>query len=344
MPPGYAPCLNYSNLLHAEEVVYPDYRIKMPLSVNQQHNQTLSKFLKARFRMQYGWAYYLNQHGRNLVFANTSYQMNPPPRWRQQWPCCMCKRGPAGHTQFTDQKAFADASTDEEEVMFAASPEYGFFQHWRGRTALMLTQVQHLLSANTKFIARPAADATVSEHWQLIGNVTAGRLISPGPVHARKFIYSCDTPLLHPYLVQRMSERLLVAAGIDPRGVPWGQRKAVLLIGRTRDSGVRNKHERQWKNYHQCKMKIEELLQRRGQGEQLVEWDLSNLKTLKDIMRFWNTQVRGAVAVHGSGLMNVHWASLGTVIFEIWPVTRDKSATRGLKVFWEHAALKGASY
>jgi hypothetical protein len=55
-------------------------------------------------------------------------------------------------------------------------------------------------------------------------------------------------------------------------------------------------------------------------------------------------QVRGAVGVHGSGLMNVHWASPGTVLYEIWPVTSDRSATRGLNVFWEQAALRGASY
>jgi hypothetical protein len=55
-------------------------------------------------------------------------------------------------------------------------------------------------------------------------------------------------------------------------------------------------------------------------------------------------QVRGALGVHGSGLMNVHWASPQTAIFEIWPVTQDKKRTRGLNVFWEQAALKGASY
>jgi hypothetical protein len=55
-------------------------------------------------------------------------------------------------------------------------------------------------------------------------------------------------------------------------------------------------------------------------------------------------QVRGALGVHGSGLMNVHWASPRTVVYEIWPVTADKKRTRGLNVFWEQAALKGASY
>jgi hypothetical protein len=266
-----------------------DYRIRMPLSVNQQHSDVLTKFIKARFRVQGQWAYYLNQHGRNFVFANTSYQMNPPPQWAQQ--CCMCEGKPAGHSQFTNQELVNGVQV-EEEVMFAASPDSAFFQHWRDRTALMLTQAQHLLSPKTKFVAAPPSDDTVAKHWQLIRNVTAERLIPPSVVNARKFIYSCDTPLLHPYLVQHMSENMLGAASINPQGVPWDQRKVVLLIGRNNDAGVHNGHERRWNNYGQCKPKIEALLQQRGQGEQLVEWSLSNFASLQDIMRFWNTQVR----------------------------------------------------
>ncbi|KAF6251788.1 hypothetical protein COO60DRAFT_1274715 [Scenedesmus sp. NREL 46B-D3] len=343
MPRAYAPCLNYTNLLRGEELVYPDYRIRMPLSVNEEHSDILNKFIKARFRVQGKWAYYLNQHGRNFVFANTSYILDPPPSWARQ--CCMCEGKPAGHTQFAQARDFSAAGIDvEEEVMFAASPDSGTFQHWRDRTAMMLTQAQHLLKPSTKFIASPPRDDTVTTHWQLIRNVTKDRLISPRPVNARKFIYSCDTPLLHPYLVQRMSEIMLAAAGVDPRGVPWDQRKVVLLIGRNNDAGVHNGHERRWNNYDACKPKLEALLQRRGQGEQLVEWDLRKFSSLQDIMKFWNTQVRGAVGVHGSGLMNVHWASPGTVLYEIWPVTSDKNASRGLNVFWEQAALKGAAY
>jgi hypothetical protein len=204
----------------------------------------------------------------------------------------MCEGKPAGHTQFTQQQDFSAADGSiEEEVMFAATPDSNAFQHWRDRTALMLTQAQHLLKPNTKLIAAPPKDHTVAAHWQLIRNVTTNGLISPRPVKARKFIYSCDTPLLHPYLVQRMSEQMLAAAGLAPQGVPWDQRKVVLLIGRNNDAGVNNGHERRWNNYEQCKPQMEALLQRRGQGEVLVEWDLDKFGSLQDIMKFWNTQV-----------------------------------------------------
>eukprot|EP00882_Tetradesmus_deserticola_P021314 GHRQ01023079.1.p1 GENE.GHRQ01023079.1~~GHRQ01023079.1.p1 ORF type:complete len:366 (+),score=109.13 GHRQ01023079.1:54-1151(+) len=342
MPHGYAPCLHYANLQRAEELVYPDFRIRMPLSVNKEHSDILHKFIKARFRVDGKWAYYLNQHGRNFVFANTSYNMEPKPTWSLT--CCMCEGVPPGHTQFAQQGNFSARSDVEEEVMFAATPDSHAFQHWRDRTALMLTQAQHLLTPRTKFIAAMPRDHTVKSHWQLIGNITEGQLLHPGATNARKFIYACDTPLLHPYLVQRMSETMLSAAGLDPRGVPWDQRKVVLVIGRNNDAGVHNRHERRWNNYDACKPKLKARLQQRNQGERLVEWDLSKFGSLQDIMRFWNTEVRGAVGVHGSGLMNVHWASRGTVMFEIWPVTPDKNKTRGLNVFWEQAVLKGAAY
>jgi molybdopterin-guanine dinucleotide biosynthesis protein A len=263
----------------------------MPLAINQEQSDILSKFLKARFRIQDNWAYYLNQHGRNFVFANTSYNMDPPPSWAPG--CCMCEGKPAGHTQFTQEHdVSASDSHFEEEVMFAATPDSNSFQHWRDRTALMLTQAEHLLKPHTKFIAARPKDHTVVAHWQLIRNVTSSEIISPGPVNARKFIYSCDTPLLHPYLVQRMSENMLAAAGVDPQGVPWDERKVVLLIGRNKDAGVHNGHERHWNNYEQCKPQLEALLQRRGQGAVLVEWDLDSFEPLQDIMKFWNTQVR----------------------------------------------------
>eukprot|EP00882_Tetradesmus_deserticola_P023982 GHRQ01026184.1.p1 GENE.GHRQ01026184.1~~GHRQ01026184.1.p1 ORF type:complete len:186 (+),score=20.73 GHRQ01026184.1:26-559(+) len=142
----------------------------------------------------------------------------------------MCEGAPAPHSQFTPARGMP--SQAEQEVMFAASPDSHAFQHWRDRTGLMLTQARHLISSETKYITTLPRDSTVSAHWQLIVNATAQQLIPPGVVHAWKLIFSCDTPLLHPYLVQRMSESMLAAAGLDPRGTPWKDRKVLLLIGR----------------------------------------------------------------------------------------------------------------
>eukprot|EP00879_Flechtneria_rotunda_P031088 GHRR01033932.1.p1 GENE.GHRR01033932.1~~GHRR01033932.1.p1 ORF type:complete len:187 (+),score=18.43 GHRR01033932.1:324-884(+) len=150
MPAEAAPCLNYSNLKAAEEIVYPDFRIRLPNFVETRHRQLL-KFLTKRFRHQGDWAYYLNQHGRNLVFTNTSYQMVPPPKWLPNNEHCMGGKL-ARHAQFA--QASSITQNTHERVMFAASPDSYSFQHWLDRVAPMLVQTRHLQTKNILYIAQ----------------------------------------------------------------------------------------------------------------------------------------------------------------------------------------------
>jgi molybdopterin-guanine dinucleotide biosynthesis protein A len=83
----------------------------------------------------------------------------------------------------------------------------------------------------------------VADSWRFLANVTQAsqQLLTPGPsITAASLIYACDTPLVHPYLVQRVSEQSLAAAGLDPRGVPAAERKVVLLVTRMGDKAVLN--------------------------------------------------------------------------------------------------------
>jgi hypothetical protein len=64
MPSQYAPCLNYSNLQAAEELVYPDFRIRHPRYLQREHLWLIRQFLRTRFKSDRHWYYYLNQHGR----------------------------------------------------------------------------------------------------------------------------------------------------------------------------------------------------------------------------------------------------------------------------------------
>jgi hypothetical protein len=85
-------------------------------------------------------------------------------------------------------------------------------------------------------------DKSVVEGWQLLGNVSnPSKLLQPtATVHAKSFIFACDTPLIHPYLTQRASERMMTAAGVDPIGKPLQQRKVVLLSTRMNDRSALN--------------------------------------------------------------------------------------------------------
>jgi hypothetical protein len=89
-------------------------------------------------------------------------------------------------------------------------------------------------------------DKSVVEGWKLLGNVSSpSKLLQPtATVHAKSFIYACDTPLIHPYLMQRASELMMAAAGVDPLGKPLKERKVVLLSTRMNDSSALNSGRR----------------------------------------------------------------------------------------------------
>ena len=83
----------------------------------------------------------------------------------------------------------------------------------------------------------------MADSWRLLANVTqpSQQLLRPGPATtAASFIFACDTPLVHPYLMQRVSEQSLAAAGLPPGGVPAADRKVVLLVTRMGDAAVKN--------------------------------------------------------------------------------------------------------
>ena len=95
-----------------------------------------------------------------------------------------------------------------------------------------------LFAAPTQTCCR---DKTVVEQWQLLVNATS--VVAPTHLKARHFVYPCDTPLIHPYLIQRVSEMMKQSAGVDPRGRPREERKVVLALLR-KDSSVRNRDGR----------------------------------------------------------------------------------------------------
>jgi hypothetical protein len=140
----------------AEEVVYPDFAIRAPHYTKPTHGNIIEKHLEMRFRREWCaktgafWYYYLNQHGRNLVFHNTTYSPgNPPSSWSSDGRHCMSGHL-AQHSQFSVLSA---AGNMHSSVMFAASPDSHSFQHWSDRVAMMLVQTERLRGSATKYIS-----------------------------------------------------------------------------------------------------------------------------------------------------------------------------------------------
>lgn len=167
MPRQWAPCMNFSNLLVAEEILYPDFRILFPRFIDPSHQNRMGKAMENKpyaNRRDLTHAHYLHQHGRNFIFTNTTYRGTPPPGWGPG--ACM-------DSEIVKLEAFANAEAApanmpvHDFVMFAASPDSYSFQHFMDRVTVMLMQTWHLRTGGLKYItlpprwaATPPTDAT----------------------------------------------------------------------------------------------------------------------------------------------------------------------------------------
>lgn len=336
MPRSWGPCLPFSNLQLGEELVYPDYRIKLPRYVLPKHEAIVKDCFANKppmHRRDKLHVHYVNQHGRNLRFGNATYSGMPPPNWSAK--ACMMDDDIA-----LDFPAvtFPPMSTIARDVMFAASPDSNSFQHFLDRVAMMLAQTFHLRSPATEYISKVGTERH-SELWELMTS-SAPVVHPPEIVHATSLLIACDTPLLHPYLAQRTSEHIIASSGGDPHGVALSQRKVILAVTRT-DGSERN-GGRRWLNYDECAHKINALLSMRGRHEVLEMFQFSKFPNVAAVVGYWNRHVRAVVGTHGGGLYNVMWSSPGTVVIELRP--RRKSHTYGGTVFWELSSLKNLTY
>lgn len=75
-----------------------------------------------------------------------------------------------------------------------------------------------------------------------------------------------------------------------------------------------------WLNYRECKPQIQQLLDRRSEGERVEEWTLYNHSTHTDVMRFWSTQVRAVIGPHGGAFYNLFYTTSPTAVLEVWPI------------------------
>lgn len=145
----------------AEEVVYPDFAIRSPWYVLSEHAEVIERHLHVRFRKERrhgkgpNWFYYLNQHGRNFVFINTTYHPGQLPiAWTPNGGHCMGGK-PAEPLKIVQPNTRFGNGDVHASLMFAASPDSYSFQHWSDRVAMMLVQTERHRSNTTKYIAMP---------------------------------------------------------------------------------------------------------------------------------------------------------------------------------------------
>ncbi|GIL74688.1 hypothetical protein Vretimale_2323 [Volvox reticuliferus] len=340
-----APCRRIPNLVYGEELLYQDFRIRLPYFVNDEQKQIYLTVLHhyrdvwRRGRVIGDYAYFLNQRGQNLIYINVAYAGKPVPGvWGDD--ACMSYGADKHVSAFPPWQGSSTAPA----AIFLASPDDYSFQHFSDRVAMMLAQTRHLttrVGGGWKYIATPNMQVpAVRQLWpMLVPNFTTSALL-PASVYSRietrMLLYPCQSPLIHPYTHQLASELIQQAAGFDPQVVvPVQSRPVVLFLARR---GSRN-----WDNQEECRRGIEEFLKERNRGEELLTFNANAYPTIKDVVTL-GRRVKLMVGVHGGAFYNLIFMQPATGVVEVCPVAPNAKSSRCGAMFWEMASVRNMPY
>ena len=166
-----------------------------------------------------------------------------------------------------------------DTVILAASPDSWSFQHFLDRSTHIILQALRLnlpQGPDTFVLTGAAEQAGVTELWQMLGFSPNQHIHRPGSLKAKKWIFSCRTPLIHPYPSLRLAELFHV-----DRTVPLSERKVVLYNSRSQGSSLNG--GRQVLNEEAFVEQLQVLLNARGEGEELVMADPSRFATKQEV-------------------------------------------------------------
>jgi len=137
---------------------------------------------------------------------------------------------------------------------------------------------------------------------------------------------------MHPYLSYRVIEQFQVNASI-----PLSERKKIVYLSRSQGGELRN-GGREIINEDQLLKSIRKLLQKRKKGEELVLFDHTQFKSLKDTMNYLSRNALAVIGPHGGAFNGIQWCSEQTLIIEFMPSNRFGTA------FWELGSTVNHDY
>ncbi|GIL48309.1 hypothetical protein Vafri_4586 [Volvox africanus] len=340
-----APCRRIPNLIYGEELLYQDFRIRLPYFVNDEQREIYLNVLNnyrdvwRRGRVVGDYAYFLNQRGQNLIYINVTYAGRPAPGiWAED--ACMSYSADKHVNAFPPWQGSSKAPA----AVFLASPDDYSFQHFSDRVAMMLAQTRHLMTRvgrGWKYIVTPKTHVrAVRQLWSLLvpGFTTAALLpaLPHSNIKTGMLLYPCQSPLIHPYTHQLASELIQQAAGFDPQVVVPVQSRPVVLFFARRGS-------RNWDNEEECRRGIEKVVLERGRGEELVTFDMNMYSSVEDVVTL-GRRVKLMVGVHGGAFYNLIYMQPATGIVEVCPVAPDAKSSRCGVMFWEMANVRNMPY
>ncbi|KAJ7021301.1 hypothetical protein C8F04DRAFT_1141363 [Mycena alexandri] len=338
MPAYYAPSFarTLPNVLYAEELLYPDFKLREPHFVNDEHRQTWRDYalsdlaFRDRGALLDGWVNYKGQAGQNFVFHDVKYQkFFGPDTWAPM--ACMSKlvaTAPIQPLTHTDRSMEVFPT-----LLVALSPEAYSFQHYLDRVTHIIAQGLHLAAGGTNlyaFTGQPG-QKIVREMWAQMGFPESHVLHSNlKPVAAETLIFSCRAVLVHPWLSLRTLE-LLGAERTSPSSI----RNKVVYVSR---SDGRTNGGRGVVNEEAVLDAITKLLTARDKGEELVMFNPDQFADVKELFTWFAANALAVVGPHGGAMYNHRWANRDIFVLEFIP------ANRIAVMIWEEASLLSQTY
>ena len=203
----------------------------------------------------------------------------------------------------------------------ANTPDAWSFQHFLDRVTHILTQVK-TYEINYVASARPR-NRFVSDLWANLG-VKPDNIIESGTDSvAAQLIWSCRTPLIHPWPTREFLRHLRASPS---QGVPIENRKVVMYMGRS--DGHAGNGGRKVLNEDELLADIKKLLNVRAMSEELQVFKPSNFNDTASLINYFHNHVQAVIGPHGGALLNHLWTGSDTLVLEMQP-----SNFRGMGIF-----------
>ncbi|EEY64483.1 uncharacterized protein PITG_15708 [Phytophthora infestans T30-4] len=313
-----APCIqeaNRTNIVEAQELLYPAFRLKLPSFANTT--------MKAKWLSQE----YPTFQGQNLVFSNASYRGDPPP---DIWSDTGCMGHDVSHASFmhalnSNVSELAN-KTRVDTLVVATSPDSWSFQHFVDRVAVVWSQAQLVIPTMKK------NDTTI------VAVMVGQHLHNPESVLAKRLVFSCRAPLIHPFTTQRITENILQSL---PAAISSSEADRNIILFLSRSNGGRAFNGgRQILNEPEVFEAISAMLNATGRPEQLQYFRHDEFNGLEDVASFMRDRVKMMIGPHGAAFYNARFAQPRTALIEIIP----DPGKFFVPCFWEQARLLGQDY
>ncbi|KAG7390438.1 hypothetical protein PHYPSEUDO_007961 [Phytophthora pseudosyringae] len=343
-----APCIKEAgrtNMIEAQELMYPAFRLKLPTFVNaEMKTKWLSQGLhvdRMRVSEDQLWAEYPTFQGQNMVFSNAVYRGNPPP---DIWSENGCMGHNVSHSSFVHDPnrnvSELGIGTSVDTLVVATSPDSWSFQHFIDRVAVVWSQAQLVIptekKSDTVIVAgKEPRDSIVNEIYEVM---VGGHLHERQAVLAKRLVFSCRAPLIHPFTTQRITENMLQSLP-SPTSTPDSERDIILFLSRS-NGGKAFNGGRQVLNEPEVVDAISAMLNATGRPEKLQYFRHDEFDGLEGVASFMRDRVKMMIGPHGAAFYNSRFAQPRTALIEILPDPEKFF----VPCFWEQARLLGQDY